>query len=77
MNPENFPPHIKQLFQNRELTTNQKIATLAAFMPDIPGTPAPDDHRELGMKIKHLAEEGKIRLGKFDKNFILEIETVA
>jgi hypothetical protein len=77
MNPENFPPHIKQLFENRDLTMNQKMATLAAFMPDIPGMPAPDDHRELGMKIKRLAEEGKIRLGKFDKNFILEVETVA
>ena len=55
---------------------NQKMATLAAFMPDVPGIPEPDDHRELGMKIKHLAEEGKIRLGKFDKNFILEVETV-
>ena len=77
MNPENFPPHIKSLFQNRDLTMNQKMATLAAFMPDIPGMPAPDDHRELGMKIKRLAEEGKIRLGKFDKNFILEVETVA
>ena len=76
MNPENFPPHIKQLFQNRDLTTNQKMATLAAFMPDIPGIPEPDDHRDLGMKIKRLAEEGKIRLGKFDKNFILEVETV-
>ena len=77
MNPENFPPHIKQLFENRDLTMNQKMATLAAFMPDIPVMPAPDDHRELGMKIKRLAEEGKIRLGKFDKNFILEVETVA
>jgi hypothetical protein len=77
MNLDKLPSHIKQLFQNRELTMNQKMATLAAFMPDIPGMPEPDDHRELGMKIKHLAEEGKIRLGKFDKNFILEVETVA
>jgi hypothetical protein len=77
MNPENFPPHIKQLFQNRDLTMNQKMATLAAFMPDVPGMPEPDDHHELGMKIKHLVEDGKIRLGKFNKNFILEVETVA
>ena len=77
MNPENFPPHIKQLFQNKDMTSNQKMATLAAFMPDIPGMPEPDDHHELGMKIKRLIEEGNIRLGKFNKNFILEVETVA
>jgi hypothetical protein len=75
MNPENFPPHIKQLFQNRELTMNQKMATLAAFMPDVPGMPEPDDHHELGMKIKRLVEEGKIRLCGFDKNFNLICKT--
>jgi hypothetical protein len=36
-----------------------------------------DDNLEVGKKIKGLIEEGKIRLGKMDKNFILEVETVA
>ena len=52
---------------------NQKMATLAAFMPDIPGMPEPDDHHELGMKIKHLVEDGKIRLDGFDKNWNIKI----
>jgi len=28
---------------------------------------------ETGMEIKKLVDDGKIRLGKFDKNFILEV----
>ena len=76
MNVDNFPPHIKQLFQNRDLTMNQKMVTLMAFMPNVPGIPNMDDHLELGLKIKHLIDKGKIRLGKFDKNFNLSIEEV-
>jgi hypothetical protein len=74
MNVENLPPYIKQLFQNRDLTMNQKMVTLMAFMPDVPGMLEMEDHLELGMKIKRLVDEGKIRLGKFDKNFNLSIE---
>lgn len=74
MNVNNFPPHVQKLFQNRDMTMNQKMVTLMAFMPEIPGVPKVDDHIELGMKIKRLVNEGKIRLGKFDKNFILSIE---
>jgi hypothetical protein len=77
MDFNSLPSHIKQLFQNKDMTMNQKIATLAAFMPDQPDVPKVDHNRELGMKIKRLVEEGKIRLGKFDKKFILEVETVA
>jgi len=76
MDFNSLPSHIKQLVQNKDMTTNQKIATLAAFMPDQPDVPKVDHNHELGMKIKRLVEEGKIRLGKFDKNFILEVETV-
>lgn len=74
MNVDNFPPHIKQLFQNRDLTMNQKMVTLMAFMPDVPGMPKMDDHLELGMKIKRLVDEGKIRLCKFDKNFNIHVD---
>ena len=73
MNVDSFPPHIKKLFENRDLTMNQKMVTLMAFMPDVPGMLKMDDHLELGMKIKRLVDEGKIHLGKFDKNFNLSI----
>lgn len=75
MNVENFPPHIKKLFKNRDMTMNQKVVTMMAFLPDvIPNVLRVDDHLELGMKIKSLVDEGKIRLGKFDENFNLSIE---
>lgn len=75
MNVENFPPHIKKLFKNRDMTMNQKVVTMMAFLPDvIPNVLRVDEHLELGMKIKRLVDEGKIRLGKFDKNFNLSIE---
>lgn len=74
MDLSKLPTHLKQLFHNKDLTMNQKMATLAAFMPDIPGMSEPDDNHKLGMKIKRLVDEGKIRL-KFDKNFKLEIIT--
>ena len=36
MNVDSLPPYIKQLFQNKELTMNQKMVTLMAFMPGCP-----------------------------------------
>ena len=73
MNVDSLPPYIKQLFQNKELTMNQKMVTLMAFMPDVPGEYKLGDHLETGMKIKKLVDDGNIRLGKFDKNFTLEV----
>jgi len=73
MNVDSFPPYVKQLFQNKELTMNQKMVTLMAFMPDVPGEYKLGDHLETGAEIKKLVDDGKIRLGKFDKNFILEV----
>ena len=73
MNVDSFPPYVKQLFQNKELTMNQKMVTLMAFMPDVPGEYKLGDHLETGVKIKKLVDDGKIRLGKFDKNFTLEV----
>jgi hypothetical protein len=73
MNVDSLPPYIKQLFQNKELTMNQKMVTLMAFMPDVPGEYKLNDHLETGMEIKKLVDDGKIRLDKFDKNFTLEV----
>lgn len=73
MNPDNFPPHIKQLFQNRDLTMNQKMVTLMAFMPDIPNMPPAENYEDLGTTIKSLVDEGKIRLDGFDKDFKIRV----
>jgi hypothetical protein len=76
MDFNSLPSHIRQLVQNKDMTTNQKIATLAAFMPDQPDVPKVDHNYELGKKLKRLVEEGKIRF-KLDKNFKLEIEKLS
>lgn len=73
MNVENFPPHIKQLFQNRDLTTNQKMVTMMAFMPNIPNMPPAKTYEELGNTIKNLIKDGKIHLDGFDENFKLKV----
>ena len=73
MNLDNIPNQFKQLFKNRNLTMNQKMVTFMAFMPDVPGMLKMDDHLELGMKIKHLIGEGKIRLDGFDKDFKIKV----
>jgi hypothetical protein len=49
------------------------------FIPNLPASPehdkAYDDNLEVGRKIKRLVDEGKIRIGGFDKNFKLDIIT--
>jgi hypothetical protein len=77
MNPDNFPPYIKQLFQNRDLTMNQKMVTLMAFMPEIPYSTETaqiwEDGEKVGREIKELIGKGKIRLDGFDKDFKIKV----
>jgi hypothetical protein len=73
MNLDNLPNQFKQLLQNRELSMNQKMVTLMAFMPDIPNMPPAENCDELGTTIKDLIKKGKIRLDGFDKDFKLKI----
>lgn len=54
MNLDNLPNQFKQLLQNRELSMNQKMVTLMAFMPDIPNMPPAENCDELGTTIKDL-----------------------
>jgi hypothetical protein len=81
MDLSKIPPHIMQVMQDRQLTMPQKMMAFTMLMPHMPNDPKVaqycDDNLEVGKKIKGLIEEGKIRLGKMDKNFILEVETVA
>ena len=59
----------------------QKMMAFNMLIPNLPPEPkhaaAYEDNLKVGDTIKRLVDEGKIRLGKFDKNFILEVETVA
>jgi hypothetical protein len=77
MNIDNIPEPMKRVMQDKSLTIAQKMMTFMAFMPNLPEDPravdAYNENLEVGKKIKHLVDEGKIRLGKFDNNFNLEI----
>ena len=70
-----------QVLQDKQLSMSQKMMAFNMLMPNLPPEPkhaaAYEDNLKVGDTIKRLVDEGKIRLGKFNKNFILEVETVA
>ena len=78
MNVDNIPESMKRVMGDKSLTMSQKMVTFMAFMPSLPNDPKVEqyckDNLEIGIEIKRLVNENKIRLGKFDKNFILQIE---
>ena len=78
MDPSKIPPQIMQVLQDRQLSMAQKMMAFKMLMPNLPPEPkhaaAYEDNLKVGDTIKRLVDEGKIRLGKFDKNFILEVE---
>jgi hypothetical protein len=78
MDPSKIPPQIMQVLQDRQLSMAQKMMAFNMLMPNLPPEPkhaaAYEDNLKVGDTIKRLVDEGKIRLGKFDKNFILEVE---
>lgn len=81
MDPSKIPPQIMQVLQDRQLSMAQKMMAFNMLMPNLPPEPkhaaAYEDNLKVGDTIKRLVDEGKIYLGKMDKNFILEVETVA
>ena len=78
MNVDNIPESMKRVMGDKSLTMNQKMVTFMAFMPSLPNDPKVEqycnDNLKVGIEIKRLVNENKIRIGKFDKNFILQIE---
>ena len=78
MDPSKIPPQIMQVLQDRQLSMAQKMMAFNMLMPNLPPEPkhaaAYEDNLKVGDTIKRLVDEGKIRLGKFDKNFILGVE---
>jgi hypothetical protein len=81
MDLSKISPHIMQVLQDKQLSMSQKMMAFNMLMPNLPPEPkhaaAYEDNLKVGDTIKRLVDEGKIRLGKFNKNFILEVETVA
>jgi hypothetical protein len=80
MDPKNIPNVVKQILQDRELPMNKKMTAFMMFMPKLPEDPKLDaiisDNLVVGEKIKSLINEGKIELGKFDKDFRLGVKVL-
>jgi hypothetical protein len=81
MDPSNIPKDILRVLQDKEIPMAKKMMAFNMLMPNLPADPkhtdAYNENLKVGDTIKRLVDEGKIRLGKFDKNFILEVESVA
>ena len=79
MDPSKLPIEILRVLQSPELPMAKKMMAFNMLMPNLPADPkhtqAYNDNLEGGNTIKRLVDEGKITLGAFDKNFILEVVT--
>ena len=77
MDLSKIPKNLLDILQQKELSMAQKMVAFNMFTPNLPASPehdkAYDDNLEVGRKIKCLVDEGKIRIGGFDKNSKLEI----
>jgi len=80
MDPKNIPNVVKQILQDRELPMNKKMTAFMMFMPKLPEDPKLDEvvnkNLMVGEKIKSLVDDGKIELGKFDKDFRLDVKVL-
>jgi hypothetical protein len=80
MDPKNIPNVVKQILQDREIPMDQKMTAFMMFMPKLPEDPKLDvilnDNLMIGQEIKSLIDDGKIELGKFDKNFHLDVKVL-
>lgn len=77
MNVDNIPVNVKRIMQDRELSIHKKMVAFMAFMPKLPSDPKTDqvwkDNEKIGEQILTLINDGKIRIGKFNKDFVLNI----
>ncbi len=77
MNIDNIPEPMKRVMGDKSLTMSQKMVTFMAFMPSLPDDPKVEqycrDNMKVGATIKQLIKDDKIRLGKLDKNFNLDV----
>ena len=72
-----LPKNLLGILQDKELSMAQKMVAFNMFIPNLPADPkhtdAYNENLKVGVTIKRLMDEGKIRL-KFDKNFNLAVE---
>lgn len=77
MNVDNIPINVKRIMQDRELSIHKKMVAFMAFMPKLPSDPKTDqmwkDNEKIGEQILTLINDGKIRIGKFKNDFVINI----
>lgn len=80
MDPKNIPNVVKQILQDRELSMDKKMTAFMMLMPKLPEDPKVDDIVDknliVGEKIKSLVNDGKIEIGKFNKDFRLDVKVL-
>jgi hypothetical protein len=80
MDPSKIPNVVKQILQDRELPMNKKMTAFMMFMPNLPEDPKLNaviyNNLAVGEKIKTLIDDGKIELGKFNKDFRLDVKVL-
>ena len=80
MDPKNIPNVVKQILQDCELPMDKKMTAFMMFMPKLPEDPKVDafvnENLVVGEKVKSLIDDGKIEIGKFDKNFHLDVKVL-
>ncbi|MBT6184087.1 MAG: hypothetical protein HOI07_04980 [Betaproteobacteria bacterium] len=73
-----IPKSVQKMIGSGELTMDQKLIGFMMFMPKVPENAMVAKivahNLELGEKIKKLVDDNKITIGKFDKNFILDVK---
>lgn len=73
-----IPKSVQKMIGSGELTMDQKLIGFMMFMPKVPENAMVAKivahNLVLGEKIKKLVDDNKITIGKFDKNFILDVK---
>jgi|SaaInl5LU_22_DNA_1037371.scaffolds.fasta_scaffold45750_3 hypothetical protein len=73
-----IPKSVQKMIGSGELTMDQKLIGFMMFMPKVPENAMVAKivahNLELGAEIKKLVDDNKITIGKFDKNFILDVK---
>lgn len=79
MDPSKLPKDILHVLQDRELPMAKKMTAFNMLIPNLPPDPkhaqAYDDNLEVGRTIKRLVDEGKINIGRLDRDFKLDVIT--
>lgn len=74
----NIPPHLKNIFNDKTLTMNQKYVSFLAYSDpkDIPHNNN-EDFVDVGNKIKSLVKDNTLKINGFDQDFKIQTEILS